>query len=447
MWKENNTRPSLIYNRLISKKGIFIFSTTAVIMCALFDATLNKSLDKSIGVTYNRNNSLHSVLTEKRIHLYMNATIHRGKYKRRMPQCLIIGALRAGTDALKTFLNIHPHIVVSDSETRFWSRNFNRGASWYIQNMPKSFENQITIEESLILDKMEALRRLRHKVPDMKLLVIVTDPVFRALSHYNYMKGLGIVRNGNHFHDYLYNINGTIDIKRKVVTLGIYWNYLNRLYEQFPDKQIHVVDGGKFVNSPLLELGKIEKFLGLEHKITRKKIYFDRKKGTYCFERRSRKMCLDGGVSHKHVDVKPSVLRQLGDFYHPYNLRLFKLLNRRLTWESERAWYQENTNIADEKVLELLKKREKEISVDERKPKVNERFIFRPVIIKPTTVRSVEDRNKSYQIEEKKLGFIDGNKELLDELPDDYTEEDYKDNDKVNGGDMVSSEIESKRAS
>jgi predicted TIM-barrel enzyme len=50
---------------------------------------------------------------------------------RNLPDCIIIGAQKAGTRALITFINLHPEVVSAKAETNFHSKNFIRGFDWY----------------------------------------------------------------------------------------------------------------------------------------------------------------------------------------------------------------------------------------------------------------------------------------------------------------------------
>lgn len=50
---------------------------------------------------------------------------------RNLPDCIIIGAQKAGTRALITFINLHPEVVTAKKEVNFHSKNFTRGLDWY----------------------------------------------------------------------------------------------------------------------------------------------------------------------------------------------------------------------------------------------------------------------------------------------------------------------------
>ena len=53
-------------------------------------------------------------------------------FTRRLPHCIIAGVRKAGTAALRDYLNIHPDIVISGGEKHFFdsSKNYKKGKLW-----------------------------------------------------------------------------------------------------------------------------------------------------------------------------------------------------------------------------------------------------------------------------------------------------------------------------
>ena len=56
---------------------------------------------------------------------------HRGKWRRRLPTALIIGAKKSGTRALLEFTRAHPHVRAYAQEAHFFDRNYHKGLEWY----------------------------------------------------------------------------------------------------------------------------------------------------------------------------------------------------------------------------------------------------------------------------------------------------------------------------
>lgn len=56
-------------------------------------------------------------------------------------------------------------------------------------------------------------------------------------------------------------------IPGRPIAISLYHAYLHRWLEVFPREQILVVNGDLLIEDPVPQLRRIEKFLGLEHKI------------------------------------------------------------------------------------------------------------------------------------------------------------------------------------
>jgi len=69
--------------------------------------------------------------------------LHSGSERpvRRLPQCLIIGAQKGGTGALKEFLHLHPDVRTKKNEVHFFDDNkkYSRGLEWYRRQMPATY--------------------------------------------------------------------------------------------------------------------------------------------------------------------------------------------------------------------------------------------------------------------------------------------------------------------
>lgn len=117
--------------------------------------------------------------------------MHFHKTGRRLPQALIVGVRKCGTRALLEMLFLHPRIQKAAGEVHFFDRdeNYARGLDWYRKKMPYSFRGQITIEKSpSYFVTPEVPERVRAMNASIKLMIIVRDPVTRAISDYTQLK-------------------------------------------------------------------------------------------------------------------------------------------------------------------------------------------------------------------------------------------------------------------
>ena len=104
---------------------------------------------------------------------------------RKLPDALIIGVKKGGTRALLEFIRLHPDVRAAGSEVHFFDKHYSRGFKWYRSCMPATLEGQITMEKtpSYFITK-EVPKRVHAMNPLTKLVVVVRDPVTRAVSDY-----------------------------------------------------------------------------------------------------------------------------------------------------------------------------------------------------------------------------------------------------------------------
>jgi tetratricopeptide (TPR) repeat protein len=104
------------------------------------------------------------------------------------PTFFIIGQAKAGTTALFQYLSRHPAIVSPlVKEPQYWSIYYDLGAAWYESLFPRLPETSglITGEGSVTyLNDPDAPARVRKKLPHVKLIVLLREPVSRAYSEY-----------------------------------------------------------------------------------------------------------------------------------------------------------------------------------------------------------------------------------------------------------------------
>lgn len=124
-------------------------------------------------------------------HTFTSNKMHFHKMGRRLPQALIVGVRKCGTRALLEMLFLHPRIQKAAGEVHFFDRdeNYEHGLEWYRKKMPYSFRGQITIEKSpSYFVTPEVPERVRAMNASIKLMVIVRDPVTRAISDYTQLR-------------------------------------------------------------------------------------------------------------------------------------------------------------------------------------------------------------------------------------------------------------------
>jgi hypothetical protein len=220
-----------------------------------------------------------------------------------MPNFFLVGAAKAGTTALHSFLAAHSEIYMSPiKESNFFSQpdmkkelfirnyrnsiNFNlkgylRGPmtkmihianiqTWddYIQ-LFRNVRDEVAIGEasnSYLLCPCTA-NQIAKRVPKAKILIMLRNPIERAWSHYLMNRRLGYTLK-KHFieefsHDTKQYPRGW-GITHNYLELGMYSSQLKRYYSYFPSDQIKIMLYDDFQESPEHTLKDIFSFLAVD---------------------------------------------------------------------------------------------------------------------------------------------------------------------------------------
>uniref|UniRef100_T1JBT2 Sulfotransferase domain-containing protein n=1 Tax=Strigamia maritima TaxID=126957 RepID=T1JBT2_STRMM len=257
---------------------------------------------------------------------------------RRLPKALIIGVKKGGTRALLEFIRLHPDIRAVGPETHFFDRHYQRGLEWYRSRMPQSNPGQLTMEKTpSYFVTRAAPARIRRMSRDIKLLVVLRDPVTRALSDYAQTASKRPEVKSFEQLAFANMSTGLVDTSWSAIRIGTYCHYLSRWQKYFPPSQIHFVDGGVLVSSPEVEMAKVERFLGLEPFINASHFFFNETKRFPCVWRTNKKPthgphCLGKSKGRSHPNVNPSTLQILKDFYKPFNAKLYQMTGINFNW-------------------------------------------------------------------------------------------------------------------
>ncbi|XP_063076861.1 heparan sulfate glucosamine 3-O-sulfotransferase 3A1 [Engraulis encrasicolus] len=260
-----------------------------------------------------------------------------GEGTKKLPQAIIIGVKKGGTRALLEFLRVHPDIRAVGAEPHFFDRNYDNGLDWYRDLMPKTLDGQITMEKTpSYFVTREAPARVSAMSRHTKLIVVVRDPVTRAIS--DYTQTLSKKPDIPSFESLTFKnrSTGLIDTSWSAIQIGIYAKHLDNWLQHFPMGQILFVSGERLISDPAGELGRVQDFLGLKRIITDKHFYFNQTKGFPCLKKAegsSKPHCLGKTKGRTHPDIHPEVVQRLRDFYRPFNMKFYQMTGRIFGWD------------------------------------------------------------------------------------------------------------------
>jgi hypothetical protein len=269
------------------------------------------------------------------------------------PAFLIIGAQKAGTVALFRYLSSHPDLTPAKSkEIRFFNRNkfYAKGKAWYHAHFPfPSRHHQIITYEATpeYLYYPNCAKRIYAYNPDLKLIVLLREPIERAFSAWNMYRSMFKERP-----QYLYarsrlandDVRQAIDdmlsrenfpsfeatIQHEIEQLsssvektpepsyvrrGLYAEQLRRYFKYFPREQIWIGDSHYLKTHTPVILDQIVRFLGLPKHNWVKKQLPEHHVGSY-----------------KDRKIPEQTHALLRNFYAAHNQELYNLLGQDFGW-------------------------------------------------------------------------------------------------------------------
>ena len=256
--------------------------------------------------------------------------------KRPLPSFLIIGAQKAGTSSLFSYLSQHPELTPSfKKEVHFFDGglnpnhdNYAKGEKWYRAHFPSVPEPDICrgafeASPSYLFSPLCA-GRIAALIPDVRLIMLLREPTERAISHFSHesRKGretLPIEEALACEENRLEEANASGDFKHSSYihfsykARGRYAEQFRRYLQFFTRDQIMVISSELLFARPLLVLDRVFEFVGVSRE--------------YVVEDLSPR-----NVAESKNPVAETTRRQLQDYFRPYNYELQDLLGEDLGW-------------------------------------------------------------------------------------------------------------------
>jgi hypothetical protein len=270
------------------------------------------------------------------------------------PSFIVIGAQKAGTTALYSFLSRHPQLRSSSyKETDFFysDKFYQKGLNYYHQYYRFSLlsrDNFITYEASpsyLSDHRNVVAKRIYQYNPKIKLICILRDPVYRAYSAWNmynkftdadrdfffkwhsdrnYIDPSNYVRRKREeLNDFNLFISNELDVisNDKMIELptlfhGMYYKNLQQFISYFGIQQILILENSELNIDTQSCLYRICEYLEIDHIEWSKFI----EKGERILKGKYRKE-----IDNESVEI-------LSDYYKQSNEHLYRLVNQKYNW-------------------------------------------------------------------------------------------------------------------
>ena len=262
--------------------------------------------------------------------------------RKRFPRIMIIGFGKTGTRALFELLKLRPDIRGPKVEKRFFSDHYEKGLRSYLYSLPEASQDGWVIEKSpdYIIDDYVPFRIstsasvLKIKPETLKFIVVLRDPIDRAMSEYLEWK---VARKGKlpPFHSMVMLKNGSLNNNQPFIRASNYTRYIKRWFEYFDKNQTCFVDGDRFSKDPYLEAHILEQCLGIKPYFAKNNFIYNSKRGFYCFTSSQQQLlCMNRSKGRKHPVIPPVVFEKLQKHYFPVYNEIFDLTGRQMQWHS-----------------------------------------------------------------------------------------------------------------
>ncbi|MGE5660180.1 MAG: tetratricopeptide repeat protein [Actinomycetota bacterium] len=241
------------------------------------------------------------------------------------PNFIIIGSQRCGTTSLYSYLIKHPEIVSPlKKEIDFWSWHFHRGIDWYLAHFPPLPQGRLFLTGEAspsYFDYREAPERLYNTCSEIKLILLLRNPIDRAISQYHRWVDLNW-----EYRSFEEAIAEEMERLKKqpeniiekepgnYIARGLYIEFIKKWLHLFPREQILILKSEDFYANASTTVKQVLDFLKLpEYQLSE---YKNANPGSYS-------------------PLSESMRQMLREYFQPYNQELEEYLGLQFNWESK----------------------------------------------------------------------------------------------------------------
>lgn len=253
---------------------------------------------------------------------------------RKRPSFLIIGSQKCGTTSLYNYLTKHPQILKARiKEIHFFNMNYNMSLKYYKSFFPLNINKNFITGEATpdYLDYPFAAKRCHDFLPNVKLIVVLRNPIDRAFSHFNFVQKYNSGEQKITFEKAINKEGVRMDLAFKnmnkdgynsardisnfgYVYKGKYVLHIKEWLKYYNLDNIYFVDFEELKNNPKIVTQNIYSFLNIDNQFVNSN--FPKKNKT-----------------EYNNTMKAETRLLLKQIYSNYNLELEKLINMKFNWK------------------------------------------------------------------------------------------------------------------
>lgn len=268
---------------------------------------------------------------------------------------------------MREMVSRHPQIHMPEGEVHYFSEcsNYKKGLKWYVDQLSGSKPSQVVGEKTPNYlwtnpgqrgtDRNDIPSSIKEVIPNSKFVVLLRDPVERAISAYNHHLSAGRVPPFAAIGEVLFGKYSEISDRFGILTMGMYDVHLQHYFETFGRDQFLIRIFEKSIKEkPHETLSEVFSFLDVDPSFSPQGIQETRNKGgvnlvtaltRYYFSdpgfsdsritRRTIRLLSRFSGRRKYLPT-PAERQRLEEFYRPHKENCYKILGRRIeAWEEK----------------------------------------------------------------------------------------------------------------
>lgn len=246
------------------------------------------------------------------------------------PNYICIGVQKGGTTSLKSYLNLHPQIYMHEREIHFFDRKLSLGdlTDEDIDAYERTFDTikHIVGEKTPSYNYLRfAMDRIYHYNKNMKLIILLREPISRAFSQYNmclqiYGRNPNEIKDDEMFNEFKEQENEQLCeiqsnyVHAHSVARGYYDEILEYILSKFPRDNIYIGISEEINQDKSKYYNEIYEFLGAS------------------------KLAIHENLNTHEREYTKTIPKRLESYlyniYKPHNEKLYKILGRKIDiWE------------------------------------------------------------------------------------------------------------------
>jgi hypothetical protein len=246
------------------------------------------------------------------------------------PDFIIIGAQKSGTTSLFNMMCKHPRITrAAEKELHFFDLKYDYGPKWYFSNFPIKYKSITGEATPYYLFHPLVPERVKQLLPNIKLIILLRNPIDRAYSQFHMQKRIGI-ENAKSFEEAVHRELKWLETESEYeiflrsrnlhqnflyLERGKYYAQLSSWLKHYTLKDMIIIESNEFFNSPARQLSSVYKFLF-------------HSKNDYLSEQDS----IETAPS-KYPSISNETRHFLNEYFKEENCKLYDLLRRDFQWQ------------------------------------------------------------------------------------------------------------------